>query len=119
MRNSNQNKGMSRLVVLVMIAAIALVGAIIIPIVMKEANETANETDAYYVSTAKREAKVEFLQTKNAVEKVFDTETKKFVDPETAKKTVNPYGTSKEHQGMYLLVKVDEEGNITTTWIKP
>ena len=113
------NKGVSRLIVIVAVIAIALVGLVILPLANKYANDRANETDAYYVTTAEREARVEFIQNRMTIEKVFNTENKKFVDPKEAKKTVKPYGTSKEHLGKYLLVKVDEDGNITTTWVTP
>ena len=111
--------GMSRLVVILAIIAVALIGLIAYPISKSIMNNRANEVDANYITTATKEAQVEYLNNYKGFTAVFDTETKKFVDETTAKKTVNPYGTSKEHQGKYLLITVNDKGDVSAEWITP
>jgi type III secretory pathway component EscR len=114
-----QQDGISRIVVVIFLVAILLVGMIFYPIVMKSANNRANEVDAQYITTATKEAQVQYLNNYKGFTAVFDTETKQFVDESTAKKTVNPYGTSEEHQGKYLLITVDDSGNVSSEWVTP
>ncbi len=115
----NNSKGISRFVVIFVVIAVALVGVIVLPIINNIADDRANEVDAQYITTAEKEATVQYLNNYEGFTAVFDTETKKFVDESTAKKTVNPYGTSEEHQGKYLLITVDDKGNVSSEWITP
>jgi len=110
---------MSRLVVLFFVVAICLVAIIAYPIANKATNDRANSVDEGYLTAAEKEAKVLYLGNYKGFTAVFDTESKKFIDEKTAKKTVNPYGTSKEHQGKYLLITVDDNGDVTSEWITP
>jgi len=119
MKSMNNSKGISRAIVIFGIIAVALVGLIVYPIIQKSANDRANEVDSNYITTATKEAQVQYLNNYKGFTAVFDTETKKFVDETDAKKTVNPYGTSKEHQGKYLLITVNDKGNVSAEWITP
>ena len=114
-----KTKGISRMVVLLVIVAALLVAAIVYPIARNASNNRANEVDAQYITTATKEAQVQYLNNYKGFTAVFDTETKQFVDESTAKKTVNPYGTSEEHQGKYLLITVDDSGNVSSEWATP
>lgn len=119
MSKLHSTKGISYIIVLLFIIAIALVLAIVIPIIRENANEDLNAMDDRYVATAEKEAKVLFSQDGSGFSAVFDTETKKFYSEQEAGYKVKPYGTSKEHRGKYILVTVDGSGNITSEWIKP
>lgn len=113
------NSGVSRILVVFILLALVLVGMIVYPILKNVSNDRANEVDNQYITTATKEAQVQYLNNYKGFTAVFDTETKQFVDESTAKKTVNPYGTSEEHQGKYLLITVDDEGNVSAEWVTP
>lgn len=83
------------------------------------ANDRANEVDEQYITAAEKEATVIYLNDFKGFTAVFNTETKKFVDVSEAKKTVNPYGTSEEHKGKYLLITVDNDGKVSSEWVTP
>ena len=113
------SKGISRMIVILVVVALALIAMIAYPVINRVANNRAKEVDAQYITTAEKEAAVQYLNNYKGFTAVFDTETKEFVDESTAKKTVNPYGTAEEHQGKYLLITVDDKGNVSSEWVSP
>lgn len=113
------SRGIATLVVILVIIAAVLIGFIVVPKVVKFTNARYDEIDNGYITAAEREARVIFMQDGDAFTKVFNTETKKFVERSYARAYVNPYGTSKAHKGMVLLVTVDKDGDITTEWVIP
>ena len=119
MNRLRSTKGISYVVVIFAVIALALVLLIIIPIMQNSAEENLKTLDEQYVATAEKEAKVLFIQNGTAFSAVFDTETKKFFSEKEARFNVNPYGMSRQHRGKYILVTIDESGNISSKWIKP
>ena len=112
-------KGKVRTGFVVILFAAALLILITLLFVFQRANGELGFIDSRVVSVVEYQAKLEYQQKFEAFSAVFDTRTRQFVDEKTAKRTVKPYGSSKEHRGMYLLVDVDEEGNVSSKWISP
>ncbi len=110
-------RGISRAVVLLTIIALALIIAIAVPIVRSKTQNVAGDMDDLYVRTATDDAQLRWMLDNRSFTAIYDSENKQFVDIATGMKQVPPYGTAKEHEGMVILVKVDESGNITTKWI--
>ncbi len=115
----NDSRGVSRAVAILLITALVLVAIIAVPIINGISDRRMAAVDSQYVNTATKEARVLYLNNYKGFTAVFDTESKKFIDEKTAKKTVNPYGTSKEHQGKYLLITVNDKGDVSAEWITP
>lgn len=111
--------GTSRIIYIFGLITLALVIVAFISFTNRKVDSVMNKVDKEQVIFAERQAEIEFQQNRKAFSLVFDTENKKFVDKKTARSTVKPYGTSKEHKGMYLLVTVDEEGDVSSQWISP
>lgn len=117
-RNS---KGIARTVVLFALIAFILLAIIAIRIIRGNAEETKISMDETIVTSAEREALINYMQDDSLTNTVavFDIETKKFIEPATAKQTVKPYGNSKEHQGKYLLITFGEDHSISSKWVAP
>jgi competence protein ComGC len=110
---------MSGVVIFLVIVAVALLLIIIVPILIRNSDTVLDTTDQKLVETAEYQANIEYQQSPHAFAAVYDGERKKFVDQKAARTTVTPYGTSKDHQGKYILVTVDKDGNISSEWILP
>lgn len=117
--SQRQKRGSTRLTFVVVCIAFVLVLLILVPKVLQKSNSKMSELDIKQEEFAEHQASIEFQQNNKSFTAVFDTENKKFVDQKKARSTVTPYGTSKEHQGMYILITVDENGNISSKWISP
>ncbi|WP_155829693.1 hypothetical protein [Butyrivibrio sp. AC2005] len=113
------SKGLSRVVVLIALIALALVAIIVVRIARNNINNSLEDMDNEIVIAAERKASLELVQNDLFTEAVYDAENKKFVDPLKAKTTVVPYGSSKEHQGKYLLITIAEDQSVITEWVKP
>ncbi len=119
MNRLKSKNGLTWVIAIFFLIALALVLVIVIPIIRSETNEDLNAMDQKYVVTAEKEASVRFIQDTKPFSEVYDTETKKFYSKSDARIKVTPYGSSKEHKGKYVLVTVDGNGNITSEWIAP
>lgn len=119
MSRLREKDGVAAVIVIIFFIALALVLMIFTPIISNRADEELNAIDEKYVNTAEKEAKILYAQYNEAFSEVFDAETKKFYKINDARKSVNPYGSSKEHIGKYILVTVDEKGSVTYEWISP
>jgi competence protein ComGC len=115
----NDERGISGLMFIIVVLAILVLCIVIVPKVFTKGDSKLSELDNEQIEFAERQANIEFQQNHKAFEGVFDTENKRFVDQKKARSTVTPYGTSKEHQGMYIIITVDENGNISSRWISP
>lgn len=109
-------RGVSRAVVLLAIVAVALLLAIAIPIALSKTNNMARDVDDFYVQSARDEARLKWMDEYTPFSAFYDSENKRFIEAGTNMIKINPYGTSKENEGMILYVKVDDEGNISTKW---
>ena len=109
--------GISRAVVILTIIAVALIIAIAIPVVLSRTDAVKRDMDDLYVKAAEDEAYLRWVQEYEPFTAIYDSENKKFIDTGAPKWIVTPYGTSKEHEGMVLFVKVDENGDISTKWV--
>jgi hypothetical protein len=112
-------RGVSRAVVLLSIIALALIIAIAIPIVQNKSESVARDVDDLYVQQAEDDAFIRWIQDNTAFTALYDSENKRFVDVGTGMDQVPAYGTSKEHKGQIVFVRVDESGNIYTKWVYP
>lgn len=113
------HNGLSRMVIIVGLVALVLLLTVFIQFFSSKVGNGMNDLDQKQVTFAVRKATLEYEVNRRAFTSVFDTENKTFVDQRTARSSVTPYGTSKENQGKYILVTVDDDGNITTEWISP
>lgn len=113
------HQGLSQIFFIFGLIAIVLLLMIAIPVVKNNINNKMNDVDEEQIVFAEHQALLVYQANNEAFTAVFDTETKKFVDRKKARTTVTPYGTSKEHQGMYILITVDENGKISSEWISP
>lgn len=119
LKKIKSQSGTSRIIYIFGLIALALGIIAFISFTNRKVDSGMNKVDKEQVIFAERQAEIEFQQKRKAFSLVFDTENKKFVDKKTARSTVKPYGTSNEHKGMYLLVTVDEEGDVSSQWISP
>jgi hypothetical protein len=119
LKKIKSQSGTSRIIYIFGLIALALVMFIVLSKTTTKVDSGMDSVDKEQVIFAERQAEIEFQQSRKAFSLVFDTNNKRFVDKKTARSTVTPYGTSKEHQGKYLLVTVDEEGGISSKWISP
>ncbi len=110
-------RGIARAVVLLAVIALALIIAIAVPLVRKRTQSVARDVDALYIQAAEDDSYLRWVQDGNPFSAIYDSENKKFIDIENGMKKVDPYGTSKEHEGMVIYVKVDANGNIKTRWV--
>ncbi len=110
-------RGISRAVVLLTIVALALIIAIAVPVAHSKKEEMARSVDDLYVKAAEDEAYLRWVQDGQPFSAVYDSENKNFIDVASGMRKANPYGELKEHAGMVLFVKVDNEGNISTKWV--
>lgn len=117
--NENSKIAADRIVFFFAAIALVLVLVIIISLIGKRFDSRMTNFDEEQMLFAEKQAAIEFHESRKAFSLVFDSENKQFVDEKIARGKVKPYGTSKEHSGMYLLVDVDEEGNISSKWISP
>ena len=112
-------KGISRLVVLVAMIALALVAVIAIKAILNTTEKALEDVDAQLVVTAEHEALLEHTRNDLITEVVYDAENKSFVDPNEAKIKVEPYGSSKKNKGKYLLITIIDDDNISSQWVTP
>ena len=110
-------RGIARAVVLLAVIALALIIAIAVPLVLKRTQSVAKDVDALYIQAAEDDAYLRWVQDGRPFSAIYDSENKRFIDIEGGMKKVDPYGTSKEHEGMVVYVKVDANGNIKTRWV--
>ena len=104
---------------LLLTISVIIVAALVWIITSQKIDEKLISLDNSQVEFAEHQASIEYQKNYKPFTAVFDTETKQFVDKRTARMSVKPYGSSKEHQGMYLLITVDKDGNISSQWISP
>ena len=119
MRRLFSTKGVSRIVVLAVALAIALVLLVAISFFKKGTESTLQDMDRQVEIAAEHEARLIYTQNDMLEEAVYDAENKTFVDPKEAINSVEPYGSSKEHQGKYLLIIFGEDENIILKWVNP
>ncbi len=112
-------RGVSRAVVLLALIALVLIIAIAVPVVQSKKEDYARSVDDLYVKAAEDDAYLRWVQADKPFTAIYDSENKRFVDTKDARKKVTAYGTSKDHVGMVVFVKVDDKGNITTRWVNP
>ncbi len=110
-------RGIARAVVLLAVIALALIIAIAVPLVQKRTQGVAKDMDDLYIQAAEDDSYLRWVQEGRPFSAIYDSENKRFVDIENGMKMVNPYGTSEQHEGMVIFVKVDVNGNIKTRWV--
>ena len=115
----NNQKGISRIVVLVAFIAVALIVIIVIRMFGNGAEQALEDVDEQLVITAEHEARLEYTRNDLISEVVYDAENKTFVDPMEARTLVTPYGSSKKNKGKYLLITITDGENISSQWVKP
>ena len=115
MHKLKDKRGLAGLIVIMVIIIIILGLIIMVPIVGGKSEEELIRVDAEYENAARRQAKREFLFNRESFYRVYDSINKKLVEPSEIGK-VEPYATSKEHEGCYIMVRVDDEGEVTITW---
>ncbi len=120
MRKLSNTKGLSRIVLLAIVLAIALIVVVVIKVVNMRTESALQDMDRQVEIAAEHEARLVYTQNDMLDKMVYDAQNKIFVDPMEAKSTVKPYGSSKEHQGKYLLIAFSEDdNNVVLQWVNP
>ena len=119
MRKLFNSKGLSRIVLVAIVFAIALVVLVAIKVATMKTESTLQDMDRQVEIAAEHKARLAYTQNDMLEKMVYDATNKTFVDPMEAVSTVEPYGSSKEHQGKYLLIVFGDEENITLEWVNP
>ena len=119
MRKISDTKGLSRIVVLAIVIAIALIVVLAVKIFNNKSQQALRDIDDQIVITAEREARLFRVQDDIKKEIVYDALNKTFVDAKEARTKVEPYGSAKENQGKYLLITFGEDDEIISKWVKP
>lgn len=112
-------RGVSRAVVLLAIIAACLIIAIIIPVATGVVERRAREADDLHEQTAINSARLRFVQEEIPFNAIYDCENKQFVDLGTGVGVVEPYGNSKEHEGLVIYLRVNEKGEVFIKWVDP
>lgn len=111
-----KQKGEARIVVIFLIIAIALAFVALIPLGRNIYEMRMESLDEDYIDTAERMAKKDFLDNPEAFTRVFDSQNKRFLELKDIE-SVPSYSNAAIHEGMYLVVKADNDGNITIEWM--
>ena len=112
-------RNISKITFIIILLTFGVFALIIVMLISDNLNSKLYDIDTQQEIYAEHQASIEYQKNYKPFTAVFDTETKQFVDKRTARMSVKPYGSSKEHQGMYLLITVDKDGNISSQWISP
>lgn len=112
-------RGISRAIVLLSIIAACLIIAILIPVVSSVLDSKAREADELHEQTAINSARLRFVQEEIPFNAIYDCENKQFVDLGTGVGVVEPYGNSKEHEGLVIYLRVNEKGEVFIKWVDP
>lgn len=112
----NQN-GFAAVFLIVGGLILVMLALILVPKILNSNEAAAVKLDEEHEQTAEDSAKL-WAQTGGAFTAVYDYYNKIFVQGEKARK-VEPYGESKEHDGMVILVTADANGNTKVSWTVP
>lgn len=112
-------KGFTLAELLVVVAILAILVAVSIPIFTGKLNEAKENTDAANVRAAKAVAVAEYLQDDTKQDSMytryFDAKEGKMVDDP---KTVKPYGKTSAHKEGLVKVNISNDGKtVTTSWV--
>ncbi len=103
------NKGFTLIEMLIVVAIIAILVAVSIPLVNNSLERTREATDAANERAAKAEAIILYLNDKwDDNKNIYDAATGSF------KESAEGYGKCKNHKGDYITVKVDNDTGVAT-----
>lgn len=107
--------GFTLIEMLIVVAIIAILIAISIPVVNTALEKARIATDAANERSAKALGTIRYLTNDYVVDKeyYFDVESGTLEDSVL---TGKEYGKCKDHNGGYIIVSIDEDGNVTVKW---
>lgn len=124
-KKRKSKKGFTLMEMLIVVAIIAILVAISIPIFNAQLENARESTDAANVRAAKAVAVATYLTDNTAVSGYYDAENGKIVDA-TAAKSLEGYGKgttsgddAESHNGEIVKIDVSGNGTVTTDWVKP
>ena len=115
MKICNQ-QGEARLIVLMALVAIVLAIVIILPIIKEASERQLKKADEEYEVGARRIALVDYQSDLKNHKMIYDGIHKCFVPLENVKE-VEPYTSSKEYEGRYLVAHITEDGDTAFEWL--
>lgn len=117
MKKLKEKSGVAILIWILVLANIVMLVLILTPLVRKADNNTRAQMDQGHEQTATDSALLRYFAD-GSFTAIYDMQEKQFVLLSSAGQIV-PYGESDEHQGLVILVKADDSGNIKVTWVDP
>ena len=117
----NSKKGFTLVELLIVVAIIAILVAISIPLVTGSLDKARQATDQANERAARGAAVVDYLTDDtygvegSAYAKIYDAEKGTLVSTDQIA-NVTGYGQCKEHKGGVLKVQIDANGNVSMTW---
>lgn len=119
LKNTLKNKkGFTLAELLIVVAIIAILVAISIPVFTGQLNKAKKSTDEANERAAKAAAINEYYEQQKDFILYYDAENGKIVNAKDAKK-LKPYGKQSDNTTKIIQVNVDANGNVKTTWILP
>ncbi|WP_408069801.1 hypothetical protein [Butyrivibrio sp. JL13D10] len=115
----SNSRGVSRILVLAIVIAIALIVVVIVKSFNGKTDDALEDMDRQVQITAEHEARLLYTQNDLLEKMVYDAQNKTFVEPEEAVIKVEPYGSSEDHKGKYLLIIFGDDQKVTSKWVKP
>lgn len=114
----NNKKGFTLAELLIVVAIIAILVAISIPVFTGQLNKAKESTDVANERAAKAAAINEYFEQQTGFTMYYDAENGKVVNGDNAKR-LTPYGQQSANKSSIIKVVVDADGNVTTSWILP
>lgn len=115
-----EKNGYAAIIVVLLIAIFIMLILILYPSVIDLGANASSKLDSDFEKTAEDSAYMKYMADGSGFVAVYDSEKKDFVDQIASKRefgNITAYGTSEEHKGKVLLVRVSDVGDISLTWI--
>lgn len=113
-RKLKKNGGFTLIEMLIVVAIIAILVVVSIPMVNANLNEAKQAADDANVRAAKAVAMIEYMTTGTLANTNYDAATGTL----TNKEPTPGYGQSNAHKNDYIVVSVDAGGTVTAKWSK-
>lgn len=113
-------KGYAAIILILLVAILIMIVLILYPSFIDLGKSTKDKLDSDYEQTAEDSAYMKYMADGQGFVAVYDSENKTFIDQIASKREfgkITSYGESDDHKGKLILVRVDDSGDISLTWI--